>query len=83
MKIKKGDMLWVKLKGPANDYGFGEVEEVFLNENNDVCFTFHCLVNGGLRTGLEKELIDKPSGRMVAKLSQSRKEVKEVLSQKR
>jgi len=83
MEIKIGDMLWVKLKGPANDYGFGEVVEVFENENSDVCFTFHCLVNGGLRLGLEKEIIEKPSGRMVAKLSQARKEVKEVLRQKR
>tara|TARA_B100001989_G_C24516665_1_gene453559 strand:- start:334 stop:585 length:252 start_codon:yes stop_codon:yes gene_type:complete len=83
MEIKVGDMLWVKLKGPANDYGFGEVKEVYQNENNEVCFTFYCLVNGGLRSGLKKEIINKPTGRMVAKLSQSRKEVQEVLKNKR
>jgi hypothetical protein len=83
MGVKKGDMLWVRLKGPANDYGFGEVEEVFTNSKNEACFTFHCLVNGGLRLGLESNIVDNPTGRMVAKLSQARKEVQEVLKQKR
>lgn len=83
MQIKKGDMLWVKLKGPANDYGFGEVIEVDKNKKEGDSFYFYCLVNGGFRTGLVKNIINNPTGRMVAKLAQSRREIQEVLKQKR
>ena len=83
MTIRAGDMLWVKLKGPANDYGFGEVIEVVKDKKVGTWFTFHCLVNGGLRHGLEKNIIDKPTGRMVAKMSQAQKELNEVIKQKR
>jgi len=76
--IKIGDMLWVKLKGPVNDYGYGEVIEVF-ETNEGQCFEFHCLVNGGKRLGLEKNIIDKPSARMMSKMVLSQKEVQEVL----
>ena len=41
-EIKLGDMLWVKLKGPVNDYGYGEVVEVFETDQG-ICFEFHCL----------------------------------------
>ena len=83
MKIKIGDMLWVSLKGPQNDYGYGEVIETFQNSDGVIFFNFFCLVNGGLRTGAVKNIIEKPTGRMVGKFSQSQRDVQEVLKSKR
>ena len=83
MNIKIGDMLWVSLKGPQNDYGYGEVVEVFQNAVGEVFFDFSCLVNGGLRTGSVKNIIEKPTGRMVGKLSKSQRDLQEVLKSKR
>ena len=80
--IKKGDMLWVKLKGPQSDYGYGEVIDVFKNKSEEVCFEFHCQVNGGYRLGLEKNIIEKPNMRMTSKLAISQKELIEVLKKK-
>ena len=58
-KVKKGDMLWVKLKNASYDYGYGEVINFWFDEKiNDNIFEFHCLVNGGLRMGLSKNIID-------------------------
>ena len=83
MKISVGDMIWVKLKGSHNDYGFGEVIEVFKSKEGKVSFDFYCLINGGQRFGHTANIIEKPTGRMVAKLSQSQIELKEVLKVKR
>ena len=83
-ELKKGDMIWVKLKGPANDYGYGEVTEVWFEESLSIqLFNFHCLVNGGLRTGREDEIINKPTVRMTSKYVQSRKEFAEIMKSKR
>lgn len=81
-KVKIGDMLWVKLKGSQNDYGFGEVVEVFSFKKGECLFNFHCLINGGLRMGKARDIIVKPTGRMVGKLSSSQREIKEVLKNK-
>lgn len=83
MKIKVGDMLWVTLKGPRNDYGYGEVIEVFQNAEGQEFFDFCCLINGGRRTGSVKNIIEKPSGRMHGKLLQSQRDLQEVLKTKR
>ena len=80
-EIKPGDMLWVKLKGPANDYGYGEVVEVFETDEGKY-FEFHCLVNGGKRLGLEKNIINKPTARMMSKMVIAQKEIQEVLKKK-
>ena len=79
--IKNGDMLWVKLKGPVNDYGYGEVIEVFETDKGR-CFEFHCLVNGGRRLGLEKDIINKPTARMMSKMVVAQKDIQEVLKKK-
>ena len=82
MSIKKGDMLWVKLKGPASDYGYGEVVDIYTSSKGVLCFNFHCQVNGGLRTGLEKDIVEKPNMRMVSKVATAQKELMEVLKKK-
>jgi hypothetical protein len=82
MTVKVGDMLWVKLKGAACDYGYGEVEEAY-NVDDIASFDFICLINGGLRMGLEKEIIQKPTARMSSKLYLTRKEVNDILKQKK
>jgi hypothetical protein len=83
MNVKIGDMLWVKIKGASSDYGYGEVTEVFTNNEDEVCFNFHCLINGGLRMGLEKKIINKPTERMTNKLFQNRAEIKKIMREKR
>ena len=82
MSIKKGDMLWVKLKGPASDYGYGEVVDIYNLAGSNLCFEFHCQINGGLRTGLEKDIIEKPTMRMMSKMASAQKELMEVLKKK-
>ena len=82
--IKKGDMLWVELKGADQNYGYGEVIETWKDEQTGIeYFDFHCLVNGGLRSGQIKKIIEKPNARMVGKMSQTQKEVQEVLRNKK
>ena len=79
-KVKKGDMLWVKLKNANYDYGYGEVINFWFDEKiNDNIFEFHCLVNGGLRMGYEKNIIKKPSARMHSKLAEEQRGLAEVL----
>ena len=80
--IKKGDMIWVSLKGPANDYGYGEVDNIWYDESaKSFLYTFYCLVNGGIRIGNTKNIIENPSGRMKNKLLISRKEYQETIKE--
>ena len=81
-KVKIGDMLWVKLKGPTSDFGYGEVIGLFETPSGDSCFEFHCRVNGGYRIGLEKNIINKPNVRMMSKMANAQKELSEVLKKK-
>ena len=82
--IKKGDMLWVSLKGPTNDYGYGEVTEVWFDKESKIhLFNFHCLVNGGLRMGRSDQIINKPTIRMTSKYAQARKEYAEIMKLKK
>lgn len=81
-KVKIGDMLWVKLKGPTSDFGYGEVIGLFETPDGDLCFEFHCRVNGGYRIGLEKNIINKPNVRMMSKMANAQKELSEVLKKK-
>ena len=79
MTVKKGDMLWVEIKGAQQNYGFGEVVEAWEEEGIGWIFNFHCLVNEGLRMGYEKNIIEKPSARMHGKLAEAQKELNEIL----
>ena len=77
--VKSGDMIWVKLKGPSNEYGYGEVEKVWYEESiKDYCFLFYCLVNGGTRLGEYSKVIEKPNNRMQNKYITSRKDYNEA-----
>lgn len=81
--LKPGDMVWVELKGPDQNYGYGEVDTVWFEETiDDQCFNFHCLVNGGYRMGRKSQLINKPSARMTSKLLQSRKDYNEAMKER-
>ena len=83
-EIKKGDMLWVELKGPDQNFGFGEVIATWKDEETQIeYFDFYCLVNGGLRSGQVQKIIEKPNARMVSKMSNTQKEIQEVLRNKR
>lgn len=79
MSVKIGDSLWVEIKGAPQNYGYGEVVNVWEEPDIGVVFEFHCLVNGGLRMGYEKNIIKKPGSRMMSKLAEERKAVQEVL----
>ena len=82
MAVKKGDMLWVKIKGASSDYGFGEVTESWESNDGEVLFNFHCLINGGLRMGLEKNIIEKPNERMKNKLFSNHSSIKKHFKKK-
>ena len=78
--LKPGDMIWVNLKGADQNYGHGEVVEVWHEDSiGEECFNFHCLVNGGYRMGRVSQIIKKPNLRMTGKLLQSRKEFNEIM----
>lgn len=75
-------MLWVEIKGAAQNYGYGEVVRAWHEEDIGTVFEFHCLVNGGLRMGYEKNIINKPGARMQSKLAEERRGLNEVLKGK-
>ncbi|MAJ89952.1 MAG: hypothetical protein CMD08_01580 [Flavobacteriales bacterium] len=82
--LKPGDMIWVELKGADQNYGHGEVVEVWFEKSvNEECFNFYCLVNGGYRMGRLSKLIKKPNARMMSKLLQSRREYNEIMKERR
>jgi len=78
--INKGDMLWVELKGPDQNYGYGEVIKTWVDKKSGITFfDFHCLVNGGLRSGKIDQIIEKPTARMISKYQESRKDFAEAM----
>jgi hypothetical protein len=79
MSIKKGDMLWVEIKGAQQNFGFGEVVDTWEEPEIGNVFQFHCMINGGLRMGYEKNIINKPTARMHSKLAEEQKALAEVL----
>ena len=82
-EYKKGDMVWVAIRGADQNYGYGEIEEVWYEESiDDVCFIFYDLVNGGTRIGEVKNIIEKAGVRMTAKLEESRRSFAEYLKGK-
>ena len=81
--LKNGDMVWVVLKGPHNDYGYGEIKEVWFDKDLNVqFFNFHCLVNGGYRMGSADNIIKKPTARMTSKYAEARKDFAEIMKSK-
>jgi hypothetical protein len=82
LSVKKGDMLWVELKGAPQNYGYGEVVDFWDEPGIGTVFEFHCLVNGGLRMGYEKNIINKPGARMHSKLAEERSALNKVLKEK-
>jgi hypothetical protein len=79
MNVKKGDMLWVEVKGAQQNYGYGEVVDAWEEEGIGTVFQFHCMINGGLRMGYEKNIIKKPTARMHSKLAEEQRGLAEVL----
>ena len=78
-EIKKGDMLWVKLRKTNYEYGYGEVKETWIDEKSgQEFFDFFCYINGGQRTGKINEIITNPSARMLSKLQDCIREVSEA-----
>jgi hypothetical protein len=83
-KIKKGDMIWVELKGAEQNYGYGEVTSLWKDKKTDLeFFDFYCLINGGLRIGRIDKIIHKPTTRMTNKFAQTQAEIREVLRNKK
>ena len=83
MNTKIGDTIWIYIKGAPSNYGHGKIVSKFKDENENTYLEFYCLVNGGLRAGLEKDIIKKPTARMIAKVASEQKDISEVLRQKR
>ena len=83
MNLKKGDMVWVEVKGAPSNFGYGEVFEVWKEEEVGEVFTFFCEVNGGLRMGYFKNIIEKPNARMTSKLLEEKKAIIDILKKKK
>lgn len=83
MNTKIGDTIWIYIKGAPSNYGHGKIVSKFKDESGNTYLEFYCLVNGGLRAGLETNIIKKPTARMIAKVAVEQREINEVLRQKR
>jgi len=80
--LKKGDLIWCTLKGAEQNFGYGEIHEVFYH--NDIqCFFYFCQVNGGLRFSSIDMIIEKPNQRMENKLFECQKALQEVLKNRK
>ncbi len=83
MNKEIGDTIWIYIKGAPSNYGHGKIISKFKDENDNVYLEFYCLVNGGLRAGLEKNIIKKPGARMIAKVAAEQRAINLVLREKR
>lgn len=83
MSTEIGETIWIYIKGAPSNYGHGKVISKFTDDKGNTYLEFHCLVNGGIRAGLEKNIIKKPSARMIAKVALEQKDINEVIRQKK
>lgn len=82
LNVKVGDMLWANIKGADQNFGYGEVTFVWIDEDGNEWFDFYCEVNGGLRSAKVSEIINKPSSRMTSKWISARKALATTLKEK-
>lgn len=82
-EYRVGDMIWAELNGADQNYGHGEIAEIWFEESiNEECFNFHCLINGGYRMSTVSKIIENPNVRMTNKLAESRKDYLEAMKNK-
>ena len=74
-------MIWSEVKGADQNYGYGEVVNVWFHEDVQY-FDFFCQINGGLRTSSILKVIEKPSARMNSKLISNLREIRELNKKK-
>jgi hypothetical protein len=83
MNTEIGDTIWIYIKGAPSNYGYGKVVSKFKDKCGNTYLEFFCLVNGGLRAGLETNIIKKPGARMIAKVAAEQRAINLVLREKR
>jgi hypothetical protein len=61
--------------------GYGIIKKCFLTEEG-FAYDIYDEINGGIRLGLEKDIIEKPTGRMVGSYAKSKQNVADVRKKK-
>lgn len=82
INVKVGDMIWVEQKGPPQNFGYGEVINVWNDPEGNQWFDFLCEVNGGFRSGMSSKIIEKPTNRMMSKMLEEKAGLAKVLKEK-
>lgn len=61
--------------------GYGMIKKSFMTEEG-FAYDIYDEINGGIRTGLEKDIIEKPTGRMVGSYAKSKQNITDVQKKK-
>jgi len=61
--------------------GYGAIKKSFMTDEG-FAYDIYDEINGGIRTGLEKDIIEKPTGRMVGSFAKSKQNMSDVQKKK-
>lgn len=77
-ELKLKQTVWVQCYPiTQNQIGFGEIKKFFETEEGDA-FLFYDEINGGDRIGLVKDIIEKPTGRMMGQYAKAKNDLANV-----
>jgi hypothetical protein len=77
-EYKVGDSVWLNCYPTwQNQIGFGLIKRIFATDEG-VCFEILDEINGGLRLGLSKDVIEKPTGRMISSYAKAKNELNDL-----
>ncbi len=65
-----------------NQVGFGAITKIFETDEGQA-FEFYDEINGGIRIGLTKDIIEKPTGRMMGQYARAKNELEQVFKDKK
>ncbi len=75
MSVELKQTVWVSCYPThQNQIGFGHITKLFETEEGPA-FEFYDEINGGFRTGLVKDIIEKPNGRMMEQYAKSKNDL--------
>jgi hypothetical protein len=81
-KYKINEFIWINCYPIYQSMiGYGEIKKCFITDEG-FAYDIYDEINGGIRTGLEKDIIEKPTGRMVGSYAKSKQNNADVQKKK-
>jgi hypothetical protein len=78
-----GDNIWINCYPTwQNQIGFGQIKRIIETEEG-LCYEILDEVNGGLRLGLHKDIVEKPTGRMISTYAKAKNELNDLREKER